>query len=131
MGRTACTEPQCLYKGALYPYPTLRQSVCHGQEHYFDIRSKHWAKVQVFSDKQLPVTLAVFPCIEDASLLTMLTFQRHLTLTQSVNICKLCITSAAIFTSAIQDTITEMCMAAALVLTPCLNQHLFCCMYKD
>jgi len=20
MGRTACTEPQCLYKGALYPY---------------------------------------------------------------------------------------------------------------
>ena len=21
MGRTACTEPQCLYKGALYLYP--------------------------------------------------------------------------------------------------------------
>ena len=22
MGRTACTEPQCLYKGALYPFVT-------------------------------------------------------------------------------------------------------------
>jgi hypothetical protein len=23
MGRTACTEPQCLYKGALYPLPFI------------------------------------------------------------------------------------------------------------
>ena len=25
MGRTACTEPQCLYKGALYIYLTVEQ----------------------------------------------------------------------------------------------------------
>jgi len=24
MGRTACTEPQCLYKGALYLFPSVR-----------------------------------------------------------------------------------------------------------
>ena len=26
MGRTACTEPQCLYKGALYLYLTLKSN---------------------------------------------------------------------------------------------------------
>jgi hypothetical protein len=28
MGRTACTEPQCLYKGALYLYPVLSTCGC-------------------------------------------------------------------------------------------------------
>ena len=28
MGRTACTEPQCLYKGALYLFFTLQTSTC-------------------------------------------------------------------------------------------------------
>jgi hypothetical protein len=28
MGRTACTEPQCLYKGALYLYLNIRCVFC-------------------------------------------------------------------------------------------------------
>ena len=47
---------------------TLRQSVCNEQGHYFNIRSKHQAKVQVFFDKQLSITLLVFSCIENSSL---------------------------------------------------------------
>jgi hypothetical protein len=92
---------------------TLRQSVCHGQGHYFDIRSEHQAEVQGFFDKQLPITLPVFSCIEDVSLFDHLNLSNtHDFNTQSFNVCKLCITSAAIFTSATKDTITEMCMAA-------------------
>jgi len=30
MGRTACTEPQCLYKGALYLYLYLLTYLLHG-----------------------------------------------------------------------------------------------------
>ena len=44
MGRTACTEPQCLYKGALYLFiapPPQRQSV-----------NAVWTKVTVYSDSQ-------------------------------------------------------------------------------
>jgi hypothetical protein len=33
----------------------------HEQGHCYDARSKHWAKVQVFSDEQPHVTLSVFP----------------------------------------------------------------------
>jgi len=29
MDRTACTEPQCMYKGALYLYFTASQEVSH------------------------------------------------------------------------------------------------------
>jgi len=32
MGRTACTEPQCLYKGALYPFTFVRKIKCSLQQ---------------------------------------------------------------------------------------------------
>jgi hypothetical protein len=39
---------------------TPGQRACHEQGHHHDARSKHQAKVQVFSDKQPHVTLPIF-----------------------------------------------------------------------
>jgi hypothetical protein len=40
---------------------TPRQQARHEQRHCHDARSKHQAKVQVFSDEQPHVTLPIFP----------------------------------------------------------------------
>jgi hypothetical protein len=40
---------------------TPRQRACHEQGHCHNARSKHQAKVQVFSDEEPHVTLPVFP----------------------------------------------------------------------
>jgi hypothetical protein len=40
---------------------TPRQQACYEQGHCYDARSKHQAKVQVFSDKQPHATLPIFP----------------------------------------------------------------------
>jgi hypothetical protein len=40
---------------------TPRQRARHEQGHCYDARSKHQAKVQVFSDKQPHITLPIFP----------------------------------------------------------------------
>jgi hypothetical protein len=40
---------------------TPNSQVCHEQGHCHDARSKHQAKVQVFSDKQHHITLPIFP----------------------------------------------------------------------
>jgi len=45
MGRTACTEPQCLYKGALYLYLLYRSIMATVSKEDFNghFRTQHWA----------------------------------------------------------------------------------------
>jgi hypothetical protein len=47
---------------------THGQRAHHEQGHCHDVRSKHQAKVQVFSDEQHHVTLPIFPNINAGSL---------------------------------------------------------------
>jgi len=59
MGRTACTEPQCLYKGALYLLlyrnklsncqVKTKQTLCLIKNYATKIRSKIWSTVITYT----------------------------------------------------------------------------------
>jgi len=46
MGHTACTEPQCLYKGALYLLPLWTSVLSHKVTNFHSIRSRQKCKNQ-------------------------------------------------------------------------------------
>jgi hypothetical protein len=48
MGRTACTEPQCLYRGDLYLYLYLCLTGCGFDIRSVTIQSEHMLRIQGF-----------------------------------------------------------------------------------
>jgi len=53
MGRTACTEPQCLYKGALYLYMNAQCTVLFHIIHVYDLGSQLYKKYHTISRNEI------------------------------------------------------------------------------
>jgi hypothetical protein len=87
MGRTACTEPQCLYKGALYPFTSSHNkmasitavgvslsSQCVGSDTRSEQSGTSSSDPQS-SSTRLALPLAVRSCRHDGALLYRIIFR--------------------------------------------------------